>query len=138
MGINYKQNKGIISELIALAYLAKQPDTIVFQAIGGIGPIDIVTFNIKTKEYTNYDVKSVSYRKNKSCFNKKGDKINRSPSKKQKDLKVKLLYVHEDGAFNEISANFDLSELTKSQIAERKGLPNNPSPGHIDNLKKLC
>jgi len=97
MGINYKQNKGIISELIALAHLAKQPDTIVFQAIGGIGPIDIVTFNIKTKEYTNYDVKSVSYRKNKSCFNKKGDKINRSPSKKQKDLKVKLLYVDEDG-----------------------------------------
>jgi Na+/H+-translocating membrane pyrophosphatase len=41
MGINDKQNKGIISELIALAYLARLPDTIVFQAIGNIGPIDI-------------------------------------------------------------------------------------------------
>ena len=37
-----------------------------------------------------------------------------------------------------LSANFELSELTKSQVAERKGLPNNPSPAHIDNLKALC
>jgi len=37
-----------------------------------------------------------------------------------------------------LSANFELSELTKSQVAERKGLPNNPSPAHIDNLKSLC
>tara|TARA_R100000908_G_C3735434_1_gene133526 strand:- start:321 stop:776 length:456 start_codon:yes stop_codon:yes gene_type:complete len=37
-----------------------------------------------------------------------------------------------------LSANFQLSELTKSQTAERKGIPNNPSPGHIDNLKALC
>ncbi len=96
MGINHKQNKGVISELIALAQLAKQPNTIVFQAIGGVGPIDIVTFNIKTKEYTNYDVKSVSYRKNKSYSNKRGDKINRSPSKKQKDLNVQILYVDDD------------------------------------------
>ena len=27
-----------------------------------------------------------------------------------------------------LSANFNLSELTKSQTAERKGIPNNPSP----------
>ena len=37
-----------------------------------------------------------------------------------------------------LSANFQLSELVKSQIADRKGIPNNPSPGHIDNLKSLC
>ena len=37
-----------------------------------------------------------------------------------------------------LSANFQLSELVKSQIAERKGIPNNPSPAHIDNLKALC
>jgi zinc D-Ala-D-Ala carboxypeptidase len=37
-----------------------------------------------------------------------------------------------------LSANFELSELTKSQIAERKGLPNNPSANQIDNLKALC
>jgi zinc D-Ala-D-Ala carboxypeptidase len=28
--------------------------------------------------------------------------------------------------------------LVKSQVAERKGIPNNPSPAHIDNLKALC
>src|SRR5210317_1107027 len=37
-----------------------------------------------------------------------------------------------------LSANFQLSELVKSQTAERKGIPNNPSPAHIDNLKELC
>jgi zinc D-Ala-D-Ala carboxypeptidase len=37
-----------------------------------------------------------------------------------------------------LSANFQLSELVKSQVADRKGIPNNPSPGHIDNLKSLC
>jgi hypothetical protein len=36
-----------------------------------------------------------------------------------------------------LSANFQLSELVKSQVAERKGIPNNPSPAHIDNLKKI-
>lgn len=37
-----------------------------------------------------------------------------------------------------LSANFELFELTKSQVADRKGIPNNPSPDHIDNLKSLC
>ena len=37
-----------------------------------------------------------------------------------------------------LSANFQLSELVKSQVAERKGIANNPSPAHIDNLKSLC
>jgi hypothetical protein len=37
-----------------------------------------------------------------------------------------------------LSANFQLSELVKSQIADRKNIPNNPSPSHIDNLKALC
>jgi len=37
-----------------------------------------------------------------------------------------------------LSANFQLSELVKSQVAERKGIANNPSPAHIDNLKNLC
>lgn len=97
MGINDKHNKGIISELVALTYLAKLPDTIVFQAIHGVGPIDIVTFNVKTKEYINYDVKSVSFRKNRSYGCKEGTRINRCANKKQKDLNVKILYVYEDG-----------------------------------------
>jgi len=37
-----------------------------------------------------------------------------------------------------LSANFSLSELTKSQTAIRHGIPNEPSPDHIDNLKLLC
>lgn len=37
-----------------------------------------------------------------------------------------------------LSANFKLSELTKSQTAERKGINNNPSAGQIDNLRELC
>jgi hypothetical protein len=97
MGINDKQNKGIISELVALAYLAGLPDTIVFQAIGNIGPIDIISYNVVTKEYINYDVKTVSIRKNKTYNCKAGSRINRSPSKKQKDLQVKILYVYDDG-----------------------------------------
>lgn len=97
MAINDKHNKGIVSELVALTYLARLPDTIVFQAIHGVGPIDIVTYNVKTKQYINYDVKSVSFRKNRSYGCKEGTRINRSPSKKQKDLQVKILYVYENG-----------------------------------------
>jgi hypothetical protein len=97
MGINDKHNKGIVSELVALTYLARLPDTIVFQAIHGVGPIDIVTYNVKTKQYINYDVKSVSFRKNRSYGCREGTRINRCASKKQKDLQVKILYVYENG-----------------------------------------
>jgi len=37
-----------------------------------------------------------------------------------------------------LSANFTLEELTKSQTATRKGIPNNPKSNQIDNLKSLC
>ena len=37
-----------------------------------------------------------------------------------------------------LTANFSLSELTKSQTAERKGIDNTPSPTHQENLKSLC
>ena len=37
-----------------------------------------------------------------------------------------------------LSENFSLSELIKSQTAERKGIDNTPSPEHQENLKKLC
>ena len=37
-----------------------------------------------------------------------------------------------------LTENFNLRELTKSQVAERNGIPNNPSSDHIDALKKLC
>jgi zinc D-Ala-D-Ala carboxypeptidase len=38
----------------------------------------------------------------------------------------------------QLSTNFSLLELTKSQTAERKGIDNTPSPTHQDNLKLLC
>ena len=37
-----------------------------------------------------------------------------------------------------LSSNFSLEELIKSQVAERKGINNNPSPAQIENLKLLC
>jgi len=37
-----------------------------------------------------------------------------------------------------LSANFSLDELTKSQTASRKGIPNNPKSSQIDSLKSLC
>ena len=37
-----------------------------------------------------------------------------------------------------LTANFSLSELTKSQTATRKGIDNTPSPTHQENLKSLC
>lgn len=95
--MNNKARKGIISQLIAYSYLAKQPDTIVFTPLDGVGMIDIVTYNIKTKEYKSYDVKTVSYRKNKTYRCKPGSRINRTPSTKQKQHNVEILYVDEKG-----------------------------------------
>jgi len=93
-----KADKGLVSEALAQAHFAKDPNLIVFTALGGVGPIDLCTFNIKTKQYTNYDVKTVSYRKSNTKYaHKKNDRINRSPSKKQKTLNVKIVYVYEDG-----------------------------------------
>ena len=37
-----------------------------------------------------------------------------------------------------LTANITLDELTKSQIAERKGINNNPNPAQIENLKNLA
>lgn len=38
----------------------------------------------------------------------------------------------------ELSLNFTLAELIKSQTAERKGIDNYPDPSHIENLKLLA
>ena len=37
-----------------------------------------------------------------------------------------------------LTANITLDEMTKSDIAERKGINNNPSPKQIENLKALA
>jgi hypothetical protein len=93
-----KSDKGLVSEALAQAHFAKDPNLIVFTALGGVGPIDLVVFNTKTKQYTNYDVKTVSYRKSATKYaHKKNDRINRSPSKIQSTMNVKIVYVYEDG-----------------------------------------
>ena len=38
----------------------------------------------------------------------------------------------------QLSKNFNLVELTKSQTATRKGIDNTPSTEHQENLKSLC
>ena len=91
-------NKGVLSEIIAQAHFAKDPDLLVFTPLCGVGPVDIVTYNLTTKEYTNYDVKTESFRLSDTKYgNKNKDRINRTPNKRQKDLNVKILYVNKNG-----------------------------------------
>jgi len=91
-------NKGVLSEVIAQAHFAKDPDLLVFTPLCGVGPVDIVTYNIKTKQYTNYDVKTESFRVSNTKYgNRNKDRINRSPNVRQKELNVKILYVNKNG-----------------------------------------
>lgn len=91
-------NKGVLSEIIAQAHFAKNPDLLVFTPLCGVGPVDIVTYNIKTKQYTNYDVKTESFRLSDTKYgNRNKDRINRSPNVRQKELNVKILYVNKNG-----------------------------------------
>jgi len=90
---------GLVSELAAQLNLAKDPNILVFTPLGGLGPVDIVTLNMTTGEYTAYDVKSKNYRKADSYVapdgykrNLKGSFISRGTTKEQKKLKVKILY----------------------------------------------
>ena len=91
-------NKGVLSEIIAQSHFAKDPDLLVFTPLCGVGPVDIVTYNIKTKQYTNYDVKTESFRLSNTKYgNRNKDRINRSPNVRQKELNVKILYVNKNG-----------------------------------------
>ena len=89
---------GLTSELAAQLDLAKDPNILVFTPLGGLGPIDIVTLNMSTGEYSAYDVKTKNYRKKNSTpsdgykRNAKGSLINRQATMEQKKLKVKILY----------------------------------------------
>tara|TARA_Y100001938_G_scaffold139247_1_gene205849 strand:- start:910 stop:1206 length:297 start_codon:yes stop_codon:yes gene_type:complete len=82
---NRKTNSiGLSNELLAASKFAKDPDLIVFVPVGGTGPIDILTFNTKTKEINTYDVKTQNFRSN-------GWKIARGRTAEQKRLGVKIL-----------------------------------------------
>ena len=89
---------GLINELAAQLDFAKDPNILVFTPLGGLGPVDIVTLNMTTGEYTAYDVKSKNYRK-KNYMAKDGYKrnltgsfISRGRTKEQIKLKVKIIY----------------------------------------------
>ena len=89
---------GLIGELSVQIKLAKDPNILVFTPLGGLGPIDIVTLNMTTGEYTAYDVKSKNFRKQdytaKDGYKRKtkGTLIARQTTKEQKKLKVKIIY----------------------------------------------
>ena len=90
---------GLINELAAQLDFAKDPNILVFTPLGGLGPVDIVTLNMTTGEYTAYDVKSKNYRKKDSYVapdgykrNLKGSFISRGTTKEQKKLGVKIIY----------------------------------------------
>ena len=89
---------GLVNELAAQLNLAKDPNILVFLPLGGLGPIDIVTLNMSTGEYTAYDVKTKNYRKKNHTPSDgykrktKGSLINRQTTIEQKKLKVKILY----------------------------------------------
>ena len=90
---------GLTTELAAQLRLAKDPNLLVFVPLGGLGPVDIVTLNMTTGEYTAYDVKSKNYRKVESYIapdgykrNLKGSFISTGVSKEQKKLGVKIIY----------------------------------------------
>jgi hypothetical protein len=82
--------KGVCSELIAVKELLKR-GYYVARSIDPQCPFDIIVVDKKGKT-TLFDVKSVSRRKTKSYNCKPGDTINRSVSKKQRALGVKIYY----------------------------------------------
>ena len=93
-----KATTGLINEMKVQIELAKDPNILVFTPLGGLGPVDIVTLNMSTGEYTGYDVKSKNYRKSdytaKDGYKRKriGSFISRFTTLEQKKLKVKIIY----------------------------------------------
>ena len=98
MARRVKAITGLTSELKAQLRLAKDPNLLVFTPVGGLGPVDIVTLNMTTGEYTAYDVKSKNSRKVDSYTAKDGYKrnlkvsfISRGTTKEQKNLNVRII-----------------------------------------------
>ena len=76
-------NKGIAAHLIAMLELLDD-DHLIFTNVQGIGPIDIVTVNVKTGQVDFYDAKSDRERSHKK----------RPYTQIQKKLGVKQFYVN--------------------------------------------
>ena len=98
MARHKKAVTGLVNELAAQLDCAKDPNILVVTPLGGLGPIDIVTLNMTTGEYTAYDVKTKNFRKKDYIpsdvykRNAKGSLINRQTTNEQKKLKVKIIY----------------------------------------------
>ena len=56
-------------------------------------PFDLVVTNRDTGESFLVDVKTTSYRKQDSYNAKKGDRINRVPTRQQKKMGIRILYI---------------------------------------------
>ena len=76
-------NKGIAAHLIAMLELLDD-DHLIFTNVNGVGPIDIVTVNVKTGQVDFYDAKSDRERSHKK----------RAFTEIQKRLGVKHIYVN--------------------------------------------
>lgn len=98
------KQKGILSELTAVAHFVKNKDNMVFLPLMGLGFIDILVLNKKTGEISFYDVKFGSRRKT-SWISKskvkarclKGQLIYRGSKSIQSKLGVRIIYVDEKG-----------------------------------------
>ena len=88
-----KTMRGQHSEFIAAAWLISQ-NYLVYIKTKDNDPIDLVAVHSRNGKVIKIDVKTVSYRRSGP---KKGSRINRVVKHPQKQIGVKLLYVHKDG-----------------------------------------
>lgn len=99
------KQKGILTELKAHAHFVKDPDNMIFIPWGGLGCIDLVVLNKRTKEIKLYDVKFASKRESVYRYKKQrnrimgrvGDLIGRKLKPLQKKLGVQIIYFDEKG-----------------------------------------
>ena len=84
--------KGQHSEFVAAGWLVIN-NYLVYLKTQDNDPMDIVAVERSTGDVLKIDVKSASFRKTW----KPGTRICRVPSKYQKQLGIKILYVYEDG-----------------------------------------
>ena len=83
-----KTKLGVVSELKTAAYFEKR-GYYVSKSLDPQAPFDLVITNDKG-ECALIDVKTISRRQTDSYQNKKGDKINRCPTKKQLEMNISI------------------------------------------------
>ena len=98
------KQKGMLSELTAIAHFVKDKDNMIFTPLMGLGFIDILVLNKRTGEISFYDVKFGSRRKSSWVSKtkvksrcKKGQLIYRPSKSIQNKFGVRIIYVDENG-----------------------------------------